>query len=207
MKIKILILTILTLTILWSCNYTPKKCEAVQEWEVSNYKIIKSRCPDFVLAHYYTYEIYLNDQRKGNLEQIDSCIFGWQASNESYLMLNICDKTTNEIKPTKRTLKLNLIDSVTIFSNELNEQRTLSNRQIESFVKDWNKSKVRNYENISLDSVFTTLPAYQYKVTVFESETETHFFGYNYLILDNSKWLYIMNKDEKLDYFDNYLKQ
>jgi hypothetical protein len=201
------ILTILAIVLLWSCNDTSKKCEAVQEWEVSNYKIIKSRCPDLVLAHYYSYDIYRNDQRKGNLEKIDSCKFGWQSSNESYLILNICDKTTNEIKPTKSNLTLNLIDSVTIFSNELNEQKSLSNRQIESFVKDWNKSIVRNYKNISLDSVFSTFPAYQYKVTVFESETERHFFGYNYLVLDTSKWLYIMNKDKNLNYFHSYWNQ
>ena len=201
------ILTILAIVFLWSCNDNSKKCEAVQEWEVSNYKIIKSKCPDLVLANYFSYDIYRNDQKKGNLEQIDSCKFGWQASNKSYFMLNICDKTTNEIKPTKSNLTLNLIDSVTIYSNKLNKQKSLSNGQIESFVKDWNKSIVRNYKNISLDSVFLTFPAYQYKVTVYEREGERHFFGYNYLMLDTSKWLYIMNKNKDLNYFHSYWNQ
>jgi hypothetical protein len=200
-------LTILTLTTLTSCFDSSRKCESVQEWEVGEYKIVKSKCPDLVLAYYYSYDIYKDNQEKGNVKQIDSCIFGWQATNEKYLMLNICDKTTNEIIPTKKILKLNTIDSLTIFSNEHNETRRLSKRQIETFVNDWNNSKVRNYEVITLDSVFSIFPAYQYKLTVFESGKERLFFGYNFLILDTSKWQYIMNKGQKLDYFHSYWTQ
>ena len=207
MKIKIYILTVLTLTTLTSCFDTSRKCESVQEWEVGEYKIIKSKCPDLVLAYHYSYDVYKDNQRQGNAIQIDTCIFGWQVTNESFIMLNSCDRSLNEIKATKKTLKLNTIDSVTIFSNEHNELRRLSKSQIETFVNDWNNSKVRNYENISLDSVFSTFPAYQYQVTVFEGETERNFFGYNYLILDSSKWLYKMNKDEKHDYFHSYWRQ
>lgn len=204
LKIKIHILTILTFTTLTSCFDTSRKCESVQEWEVGEYKIVKSKCPDLVLANYYSYEIYIDKQEKGNAKQIDSCTFGWQATNENYIVLNICDKTTNEINPTKKILKINTIDSIAIFSNEHNEIKLLSKRQVETFVNDWNNSKVRNYEVISLDSVFSRFPAYQYKLTVFENGTERHFFGYNYLILDTTKWQYIMNKDQKLDYFHSY---
>jgi len=198
------ILTVLTLTTLTSCFDSSRKCESVQEWEVREYKIIKSKCPDLVLAYYYSYDIYEDKQKKGNVKQIDSCTYGWQATNENYLILNICNKTTIEITPTKKILKLNTIDSMTIFSNEHNEIKRLSRRQIETFVNDWNNSKVRNYEDISLDSVFSRFPAYQYKLTVFESGTERHFFGYNYLILDTSKWQYIIDKNQKLDYFHSY---
>lgn len=201
------ILTILAVTLLWACNDTSKKCEAVQEWEVRDYKIIKSRCPDLVLAHYYTYDIYRNGQRKGNVKQIDSCIFTWQASRDSYLTLSVCNNTINEIKPTKNTLTLNSIDSMTIFSNEHNKVKRLTNRQIETFVKDWNNSVVRNYSDVSLDSVFSIFPAYQYRLTVFTNRTEQKFYGYNYLILDNSKWQYEINRDKKLDYFHNYWRQ
>jgi len=203
-KIKIHILTVLVFTTLTSCFDTSRKCEFVQEWEVGEYKIVKSKCSDLVLANYYSYDIYKDKQEKGNVNQIDSCTFGWQATNESYIMLNICDNTTNEINPTKKILKINTIDSITIFSNQHKEKRRLTKRQIETFVNDWNNSKVRNYEVISLDSVFSRFPAYQYKLTVFESGTEKHFFGYNYLILDTTKWQYIMNKDQKLDYFHLY---
>lgn len=199
------ILTFLIFLILTSCIDSTKKCEPIQDWEIDDYKIIKSKCPDLVLAYYYSYDIYNKGrQEKGRLEQIDSCTFGWQATNEKYLILNICDKKTNEINPTKKILELNFIDSITIFSNEHNELKRFTNNQIETFVNDWNNSKVRNYENISLDSVFSRFPAYQYKLTVFENGTERHFFGYNYLILDTSKWQYIMNKKQKLDYFHSY---
>jgi|GEM_PF-3520134 len=200
-------MTLLSLTTFTSCFDSSRKCESVQEWEIREYKIIKSKCPDLVLAYYYSYDIYEDNQKKGNVTQIDSCTFGWQATNEKYLMLDICNKSTKEITPTKKILKINTIDSITIFSNEHNEIKRLSKRQIENFVNDWNNSKVRNYEEISLDSVFSRFPAYQYKLTVFESGTERHFFGYNYLILDTSKWQYVMNKNQKLDYFHSYWRQ
>ncbi|HRP32921.1 MAG TPA: hypothetical protein PKV73_13565 [Agriterribacter sp.] len=194
----------MTLTLFGGCNDTSKKCEAVQEWEVSNYKIIKSMCPDFVLAHYYTFDIYLNDQRKGNVKQVDSCIFNWQAGNDSYLTLNVCDNSINEIKPIKNLLTLNSIDSITIFSNEQNKVKQLSAKQIETFVNDWNNSVIRNYYDNSLDSVFSIFPAYQYKLTIFYGENKRQFFGYNYLILDDSKWQYVMSKNKELEYFHNY---
>jgi hypothetical protein len=198
------ILTILILPLLWGCNDTSKQCEVVQEWEVNEYKIIKSRCPDLVLAHYYTYDIYLNDQRIGNVKQIDSCIFTWQASSDSYLTLNVCENTINKIKPTKKPLTFNSIDSMTIFSNEYNKVKRLTNRQIETFVNDWNSSVVRKYSDISLDSVFSIFPAYQYRLTVFENNTEQQFYGYNYLILDSSKWQYEMSENNNLNYFQSY---
>ena len=207
MKQIIYIFTVLTLTTFTSCFDSSRKCESVQEWEVSEYKIIKLKCPDLVLANYYAYDIYEDNQKKGNVKQIDSCTFGFQATNENYLMLNICDKTTKEITPSKKILEINTIDSITIFSNEHNEIKRLSKRHVETFVNDWNNSKVRNYEDISLDSVFSRFPAYQYKLTVFESGTERHFFGYNYLILDTSKWQYVMNENQKLDYFHSYWRQ
>ncbi len=206
-KKKNFILTILTLILLWACNDTSKKCEVVQEWEISDYKIIKSRCPDLVLAHYFTYDIYRNDQRKGNVKQIDSCKFTWQANRDSYLIMNVCNNTINQIKPIKKSLTINSIDSMTIYSNEHNKAKRLRNRQIETFVKDWNNSAVRNYSDISIDSVFSIFHAYQYKLTVFSNKTEQQFFGYNYLILDNSKWQYEMSENKNLNYFHSYWNQ
>jgi len=198
------ILTILTLTLFCACNDSARKCEFVKEWEVSNYKIIKSMCPDLVLAHYYTYDIYLNDKRKGNVKQVDSCTFTWQADRDIYLTLNACDNTINEIKPIKKRLAINLIDSITIFSNEQGKVKLLTVRQIETFVNDWNNSIVRNYYSNSLDSVFSIFPAFQYRLPVFEDEIKRQFYGYNYLILDDSKWQYGMSKNKKLEYFHNY---
>lgn len=204
MKVKVQILTILIFTILTSCFDSSRKCEPVQEWKVDEYKIVKSKCPDLVLAFYYAYDVYKDGQRKGNAGPIDSCLYGWQATNKKYIKFNVCDSKITEITPTKRPLNLTIIDSITIFSNELNESKKLSKKQMKTFVRDWNESKVRDYKTISLDSVFSTFPAYQYKFTVFESGSKQTFFGYNYLILDSSKWQYIMNKRQKLDYFHSY---
>lgn len=194
----------MTLTLFGACNYSPRKCEVVQEWKVGNYKITKSKCPDLVLSNYYTYDIYIDDQRKGNVKQIDSCIFTWQADRDRYLTLNVCNNSINEIKPQKILLRLDSIDSITIYSSEHKKAKRLTTKQIETFVSDWNNSVVRNYIDIPLDSAFSTFPAYQYRLTVYEKVTERNFYGYNYLILDDHNWQYEMVKDKNLDYFHQY---
>src|SRR5436190_7641037 len=113
----LLLLTFILLTFSWSCNYNSMKCENVQEWKVQNYKIVKSKCPDMVLAFYYDYDVYVDDKRKGGASQIDSCIFTWEADNESFLTLNVCDNSVQELKPHKTSLDSKSIDSVTVFSN------------------------------------------------------------------------------------------
>lgn len=201
------ILTILTLTLFGACNDTSRKCEVVKEWKVSDYKIVKSRCPDLVLAHYYTYDIYLNDQRKGNVTQVDSCQFTWKADNERFLTLNACDNSINEIRPKKIYLDSKSIDSVTIFSNEYKQTQLLTRTQIETFVQDWNNSKTRGYLNEPFDSAFYRFPAYQYRLTVFSKGATRPFYGYNYLILDSSNWEYEMNKVHDLKYIHKYWKK
>ena len=138
--------TILLLTALCSCNSSSTKCEVVQEWKVKNYKIVKSQCPDLVLAFYYTYTVYIADKSPGaGASQTDSCIFTWQADNEKFLTLNVCDNTIQELNPHKIYLDAKSIDSITIFSNELNKTQQLTSIQIEKLVKDWNNSKTRGY--------------------------------------------------------------
>jgi hypothetical protein len=157
-----------------------------------------------VLAFYYTYGVYIGDDRKGGASQVDSCIFTWEPDNESFLTLNACINSVTELKPMKIPLDITSIDSVAIFSNEIKQTRLLTEKQIKEFVTDWNNSTTRGYSEKSFDSAFLYFPGYQYKLTVFSKETERPFYGYNYLILDSSNWEYEMSKAGKLNYFHSY---
>lgn len=199
--------TIILLLVFNSCNNESRKCKTIQEWKVQNYRIVKSKCPDMVLAYYYTYDVYASNNIKGVASQKDSCIFIWQADNESYLTLNACDNSIKELKPNKLSLDVMSIDSITIFSNELKQTQLLTEKQIKLFVNDWNKSKTRGYSVRSFDSAFLVFPAYQYKLTVFSRGAERPFYGYNYLILDSSNWEYEMSNADKLNYFHSFWKK
>ena len=198
----------LLLTILFSCKGSFTECEVVQEWNVQKYKIVESKCGDLVLKFYYRYDVYIDDREKGiGTSRVDSCLFTCQADNEHFLRLNTCDNTVQELKPNKVLLDTKTIDSVTIFSQVLNETQLLTNRQINKFVKDWNNSVTRGYSEEPFDSAFTFFPAYQYKLTVFSNGNQRPFYGYNYLILDSSNWEFEMSKNSQLRYFHNYWKK
>ena len=183
------------------------KCETVQEWKVQNYRIVKSKCPDMVLAFYYSYDIYIAEDRKGSISQVDSCVFTWQANNESFLTLNACDNSIQELKPYRVSLDTKSIDSVTIFSNEFKQTQLLTPKQIENFARDWNNSKTRGYSSKPFDSAFFVFPAYQYKLIVFSKGAERPFYGYNYLTLDSNNWEFEMSKTGELNYFHDYWKK
>ena len=203
------ILTFILLLFVWSCSHSDnsKKCDPVQEWKVQDYKIVKSKCPDLVLAFYYSYDIYRGDERKGTVSQVDSCTFTWQADNERFLTLNVCDNSIKELKSLKIPLDTKSIDSMTIFSDEFKQTQLLTRTQIETFAQDWNNSKVRSYSHKSFDSAFFVFPAYQYKLTVFSKGIERPFYGYNYLILDSSNWEFEMSRKHDLKYVHRYWKK
>ena len=200
---------IILATILTSCGYSKTKCEYVKEWSIKNYRIVESQCPDLVLRHYNEYSIYIDSNKVGNATAYnnDSCIFTWQASDESYVTFNICENTIQERKPHKISLDTKSIDSVTIFSNEFKQKQLLTRTQIENFATDWNNSKTRGYSDKPFDSAFFVFPAYQYMLTVFSKGAERPFYGYNYLILDSTNWEFEMRKTGELNYFHDYWKK
>ena len=161
-----------------------------------------------VLRYYYEYNVYTGEKRKGSgASQIDSCIFTWQADNESFITLNACENSIQELKPRKTILDANFIDSITMFSNELKQTQSLTATQIRKFAKDWNNSKTRGYSDQPFDSAFSAYIPYQYKVIVFSKGVKSPFYGYNYLILDSTNWKYEMSKTGELNYFHNYWKK
>ena len=184
------------------------ECEVVQEWKIQNYKIQKKQCPDLVLKHYFTYDLSIDGREDGaSASDVDSCIFTSQVDSETFLILNVCDQTIKELKPNKIPLDPNSIDSVTMFSRELNQTQLLTSKQIEKLAKDWNNSQIRGYSNEPFDSSFYRYYPYQYRLTIFSNNTQRPFYGYNYLILDSSNWEYEMSKKGELDYFHRFWKK
>lgn len=157
-----------------------------------------------VLAFYYSYDLYIGDDRRGGVSQIDNCTFTWQADNERFLTLNACDNSIKELRPSKIPLDTKSIDSVIIFSNDFKESQLLTEKQIEVFADDWNNSRTRGYSDKPFDSAFFVFPAYQYKLTVFSKGVQRPFYGYNYLILDSNNWEFEMSRTAELNYFHNY---
>ena len=203
---------IISYIFLWSLsscsNGIVGECEVVQEWKVENYKIEKKQCPDLVLKHYFRYDLSIDNKTTGaSASIVDSCIFTSQVDNETFVILNVCDKTIKEIKSHKLPLDSKSIDSVTMFSKQSNQTKLLTREQIEELVKDWNNSKTRGYSEEPFDSAFSVFPAYQYRLTVFSKGSARPFYGYNYLILDSSNWKYEMSKNSELNYFHSYWRK
>ena len=189
-------------TLFYSCL---GPCETEQEWNVDIYTIKKQRCPDMVAANYTEYSVYLDNERKGNsASKKDSCTFTWQAENDRFLTLDICNNKIFEKRPNKISLDFKTIDSILIYSNEKKELKKLTSEKIKKFTSDWNKSQIRGYSEKQFDSAFYVYPAYQYKLTLFSESKKTEFYGYNYLILDNSNWKYEMSQFGDLEYFNRY---
>ena len=205
MKIALKLILISILELLFSCNSQKNGCENIEEWKVENYTLIKKECPDLVSRNFFRFDVYENQKIVGSsATKIDSCNFTWQKNNETFLTINVCSKIIKTSKPNKMNLDLNEIDSILIFSNENQTEKMFNKKQTEKFVRDWNDSSVRGFSEEDFDSAFKQFPAYQYKITVYSKNRIISFYGYNYLILDNTNWNYEMDKKRKLNYFHNY---
>jgi hypothetical protein len=180
-------------------------CDIIATWTVNDYTIQKERCPDLVLAHYHKYQIIKNNQKVGKLAtKQDSCVFNWQASKDRFIKFNVCNQSISEISERKYFLKQQQIDSILIFSRVKKQSKTLTLKQSEKFVSDYNKSESRGYSTESFDKAFDFYPAYQYRLTVYSKLGIQEFYGYNYIILNSDNWKYEMNTKGKLNYFDKY---
>ena len=182
-----------------------KDCKTIAEWNIQNYTIKKLKCPDMVASDYFKYSVYVNNKRKGSSAvKKDSCTFTWQAENDRFLTLDICNNKVFEKTPNKIGLDFKMVDSILIYSNSKSKSKKLTPEQIRKFTTDWNKSQTRGYSEKPFDSAFYFYPAYQYKLTLFSESKIKEFYGYNYLILDKNNWKYEMDENRSLEYFNEY---
>lgn len=194
------------LTILCSCHGgLLEECEVKEKWVVQGHTIVKKQCPDLVLSHFFRYEVSKDGVTTGpSAVRLDDCRFTWQATPESFLTLNVCSSSVQELKAHKVPLTAETIDSILVISRDRNESSSLSRARIQVFTRDWNNSKARAYSTAPFDSSFFAYPAYQYKLVVYSKGSPRPFYGYNYLILDSSNWEYEMSEAEDLNYFHSY---
>ena len=165
------------------------KCKDIQEWKIEDYRIVKSNCLGPVGPTYYPLTVYKNKNHLGdNGYQKDSCTITIQPENDLYLIFNICDNSLSQIKPDKREIEINNVDSIAMFSKEMRISKYLTKSQIGKFIKDWNNSKTSDYRDKNLDSIF--FPTYQYKLTVHMKNEKREFLCFNFLINDRTKWTY-----------------
>jgi hypothetical protein len=200
-------LCIALVTSLAACNGLLEPCEEIQEWKIEGYRVKKSKCPDLVLAHYYSYSVCIGDKAIGGAASpVDSCLFNWQATSERFVTFDVCNSVViRDITPQKALLDKEGVDSIQMFSNEQKVRKTLDKQQIAKFVRDWNESKSRDYATKRFDSAF--YPTYQYRFTVYYNSKQRTLYGYNYLVVDSSNWVYEMGRDGDLEYFKRFWAQ
>jgi hypothetical protein len=188
-------------TVFCSCNLGLTKCEDVQEWTIENYRIVESRCLGPAGPPYYPLSVFKGSKSLGTTAfQKNSCTITFQAKSDQYLFFDICNNKLTELKPDKKQIDIALVDSIKMFSNQLNENKLLSKKSSEKFIKDWNNSKTSDYRDKPIDSVF--YPTYQYKLTVYTKKGLREFLGANYLISDRTQWTFYINADEDIEYFN-----
>ena len=177
------------------------KCEDVQEWKIENYKIVESRCLGYAGPPYYPLAVYDGGKSLGNTGfRKDDCTITFQATDDLYIIFDICKSKLTEIKPDKKQIDIATVDSVIIFSNELHQSKLLDRKKVEKFIKDWNKSRTSDFRDKPVDSVF--YPTFQYKFTVYTTNGQKEFLGANYLISNRTKWTFYINDDKDIEYFN-----
>lgn len=181
------------------------KCEKAKRWYIQEFSIQEYKCLGIAGPSFIRLKLFKNDELilTGG-QKVDSCKFNFLVKRDLFLKLNLCKNEITELKPEKEKLTHSKIDSAIIYSNVLKQTKKLNSNQIQSIVSDWNNSKIRGYSDEPFDSAFYYYPAYQYKMTFFCNSTKREFYGYNYLILDSTRWKYEMDENGNLEYFNEY---
>jgi hypothetical protein len=183
------------------------ECEINNSWTVKEYEIIEYKCLGWAGPHYFPLDLKKNGKDFASSGyKMDSCNIRFEPNNGLYLILNICNGEITELKPQKKEIELQKVDSIIMISGtEPNKTRKLNRKKSEQFAKDWNKSKVSDYREGNLDSIF--YPQYQYKIIVFEKENKRQFTAFNFLIADESNWTYYMTNDSDNEYLNRLWKE
>ncbi|WGD34022.1 hypothetical protein [Olleya sp. YS] len=177
-------------------------CEISYTWTINEYEIIENKCLGWAGPHYYPLDLKKNGEFIASSGyKFDSCNIRFEPKNGQYLIINVCDKKITEFKSQKTKIEIQKVDSIIIVSRiDPNKTKKLNRIKTERFIKDWNKSKVSDYRDGILDSIFH--PTYQYKLKVFENGNKKEFVTFNFLIADESNWTYFITNDSDKDYMN-----
>lgn len=203
-KIKLILLT-LTLLILHSCY--DAECKKTNEWQVENYSIIEKKCKDGVTGFFKTYYLFEGEKKVTHLSrlyEIDTCEFGWQVDKKKFVKFNVCKNLITDIQSKKQRLERATVDSIKLVKEVSREEKILRPDLVDQFVRDWNNCDTRDYNSRPFDKAFEYYYPYQYKILVYSSGEVTQFYGYNFVILDQTNWKSEMGPNGYIDYFNDY---
>jgi hypothetical protein len=211
---------ILILFILASCGQVSMtETTSLKEYTIDEYRIVYAKKIGPAGPPFYQYDVYKKGKYLSYTSYFlngDSCqlLFGEQVDH--YLIFNLCNKSKTILKPDKKDLDFDEIDSITIrpydsiritprdtyaapfYDTIITKNfdptitKTLTPAQIKDFIQRWNKSSVTGYE--PRDTI-----NFDYLLTVFEKESKRKFKTLNLYIYEDGKWSY-KSKDD--NYFD-----
>lgn len=177
-------------------------CEIHNTWIVKEYEIVEYKCLGWVGPHYFPLDLHKNGEyMTTNGVKLDSCNIRFTPKNGYHITLNTCNHQITELKAQKNKIDYQNVDSI-LLTSKINSNKTKKLNQIktETFIKDWNNSKICDYREGSLDSIFH--PNYHYKLNVFENGKKREFVTFNYLIVDQSNWTYYITNSSDTEYMN-----
>jgi hypothetical protein len=181
-------------------------CEKSSSWTIGQYEIQEYKCLGWAGPHYYQLHLYKDGKEIAeNGYKLDSCSIRFNPTNDLYLCLNICNNKVSELRPRKKEIDLQKVDSIIMMSGiDSHKTKKMTKQNAERFIKDWNKSVVSDYREGNIDSLF--YPNYQYKIIVFEKGDKKQFTAFNFLVGDDSNWIYYIAEDSDKEYFNRLWK-
>ncbi|NER11798.1 hypothetical protein SAMN06265375_1182 [Muriicola jejuensis] len=179
------------------------KCEETQSWIIRDFKVQEYECIGFAGPHFYRCDVYNNDELIAeNVYRDDSCKVHFQAKEDLFVKINVCDKSVEQLKPSNK-LVLNSIelDSVILYSKKLNTSKKIKDVHYRKIIEDWTKSNVLDYRDKPFDSIFH--PSYHYKVRFYANGKSADLLTFNHLVADHTKWVYEISNYPDTLYFKN----
>jgi hypothetical protein len=189
-----------------------------EEWNIDEYKIIRNEYSHHKSSLKYECFIYKNDKEIGDFDPYDnpydpnkssdSCHLIYGERSNYYINFNLCNKSKSILKDDKSFLDSHEIDSITlrqfdsviirpmsyiIYTNfDSTKSKRFNNKQIETFVTNWNNSTTLGYNLIGT--------SFEWLVVVYTKGEKREFKVIDNDITENGKWSYQV-KDK--DFFGN----
>jgi hypothetical protein len=216
------IIKILTVLVSFSCltscflNFGLTESVTLKEWNIEEYRIIYSRKLGPVGSHYYQYDVF---KKKKHLSYTtilfdnDSCLLRFREKNHYYVDFNLCQQNKKILRPDKKKLGLNTIDSITIrpydsirlvplgkpfpepyFDTLITKNfdptltKKLNQKEIKVFVKKWNNSKANGLDRLS--------KSYEYQMTIYSKDSVRKIKILNNYLTENENWSYESKEDD-----------
>ena len=162
-------------------------CEKSNSWSVGEYEIQEYKCIGWAGPYYSHLYLYKNNEELSeNGKKLDSCTMRFKIRDSLYLKLDICNNRITQLKPQKKLLDFNEIDSIIMFSIELNTEKVLKADDIKKFVQMWNNAPAFGIR----DEEKPFYPNASFIIKVYTTDSLREFETGNWLIKNDGNWVY-----------------